>query len=131
MKKRLLTMLLLCCWLLPLGAQQMWVEDFTRLRRPVWNRNKVVIDKHLALLDLKTEQNGFTFAADGRNPAEAEDGDGVIMVKLPHKTRFLTIKHADFGQYTWRVPVNHLKRKRHYRATLQTVDQSKEYKLPW
>ena len=131
MKKRLLTMLMLCCWLLPLGAQQMWVEDFTRLKRHVWNRNKVVIDKHLALLDLKTEQNGFAFAADGRKPAEAEDGDGVITVKLPHKTRFLTIKHADYGQYTWRVPVNHLKRKRHYHATLQTVDQSKEYKLPW
>ena len=131
MKKRLLTMLMLCCWLLPLGAQQMWVEDFTRLRRPVWNRNKVVIDKHLALLDLKTEQKGFAFAADGRKPAEAEEGDGIIMVKLPHKTQFLTIKHADYGQYTWRVPVNHLKRKRHYRATLQTVDQSKEYKLPW
>ena len=131
MKKRLLTMLMLCCWLLPLGAQQMWVEDFTRLRRPVWNRNKVLIDKHLALLDLKTEQKGFAFAADGRKPAEAEDGDGVITVKLPHKTRFLTIKHADYGQYTWRVPVNHLKRKRHYRATLQTLDQSKEYKLPW
>ena len=124
-------MLMLCCWLLPLGAQQMWVEDFTRLRRPVWNRNKVLIDKHLALLDLKTEQKGFAFAADGRKPAEAEDGDGVITVKLPHKTRFLTIKHADYGQYTWRVPVNHLKRKRHYRATLQTLDQSKEYKLPW
>ena len=127
----MLTMLMLCCWLLPLGAQQMWVEDFTRLRRPVWNRNKVVIDKHLALLDLKTEQKGFAFAADGRKPAEAEDGDGVITVKLPHKTQFLTIKHADYGQYTWRVPVNHLKRKRHYRATLQTIDQSKEYKLPW
>ena len=124
-------MLMLCCWLLPLGAQQMWVEDFTRLRCPVWNRNKVVIDKHLALLDLMTEQKGFTFAADGRKPAEAEDGDGVITVKLPHKTRFLTIKHADYGQYTWRVPVNHLKRRRHYRATLQTVDQNKEYKLPW
>lgn len=129
--KRLLTMLIFCCWLLPLGAQQMWVEDFTRLKRPVWNRSKVVVDKKLALLDLKTEQKGFSFAANGKQPAEAEEGDGVITVKLPHKTQYVIIKHPEFGLYTWRVPIKHLKRKNHYSATLQTVDQSKEYKLPW
>lgn len=131
MKKRLLTMLMLCCWLLPLGAQQMWVEDFTRLKRPLWNRSKVIVDKKLALLDLMTEQKGFVFAADGRQPAEAEEGDGAITVKLPHKTQYLTIKHPDYGLYTWRVPVKHLKRKNHYRAVLHTIDQTKEYKLPW
>ena len=109
----------------------MWVENFTRLRRPVWNRSTIIVDKELALLDLMTEQKGFAFAANGRQPVEAEEGDGVITLKLPHKTQFVTIKHADYGQYTWRVPVKHLKRKRHYRAVLQTLDQSKEYKLPW
>ena len=131
MKKRLLTILMLICWLLPLRAQQMWVEDFTRVRRHVWNRSQVVIDKQMALLDLETEQKGFAFAANGKQPAEAEEGDGLVTVKLPHKTQFLTIKHADYGQYTWRVPVKHLKQKRHYRAILQTLDPSKEYKLPW
>lgn len=131
MMKRLMTMLMLCCWLFPLGAQQMWVEDFTRLKRPVWNRSKVIVDKKLALMDFMTGQKGFAFTADGRQPAEAEEGDGVVTVKLPHKTQYVTIKHPDYGQSTWRVPVSHLKRKRHYRAILQTIDQSKEYKLPW
>ena len=130
MKKRLLMIWMLCCLLLPLGAQQMWVEDFTRMKRPVWKRSQVVIDKHLALLDLMTEQKGFTFVANGKQAAEAEEGDGVITVKLPYKTQYVTIKHPDFGQYTWRV-VKPLKKKKHYRAVLQTIDQSKEYKLPW
>ena len=118
-----------CCLLLPLGAQQMWVEDFTRLKRPVWKRSEVVIDKQQALLDLMTEQKGFTFFA-GKQAAEAEEGDGKITVKLPHKTQYVTIKHPVFGQYTWHVTKS-LKKKKHYRATLQAIDQSKEYKLPW
>lgn len=121
---------MLCCYLLPLGAQQMWVEDFTRLKRPVWKRSKVVIDKHLALLDFMTEQKGFTFSA-GKQAAEVEEGDGMITVKLPHKTRYVTIKHPEFGQYTWHVTAKYLKKKKHYHAVLQTVDKSKEYKLPW
>lgn len=131
MKKRFLMIWMLCCWLLPLGAQQMWVEDFTRLKRPVWKRSKIIVDKKLALLDFKTEQKGFAFAANGNQPAEAEEGDGVITVKLPDKTQFVTIKHPDYGLYTWRVPVKHLKKKQHYSAVLQTYDQSKEYKMPW
>lgn len=109
----------------------MWVEDFTHQKRYIWNRDKIAVDKHLAILDLMTAQNGFAFLANGRQPVTAEEGDGMITLKLPHKTQFLTIKHADFGQYTWRVPVNHLKHRKHYRATLQTVDINKEYKLPW
>lgn len=129
MIERFLITLLLCCWLLPLGAQQMWVEDFTRLKRPIWNRSKTTVDKKLALLDLKTGEKGFEFKADGQQPAEAEEGDGVITVKLPNKTRFVTIKHPDYGQQTWRVPVKYLKRKKHYRATLQTIHPEKKYQL--
>lgn len=107
----------------------MWVENFTRLKRPIWNRSKTTVDKKLALLDLMTGEKGFEFKADGQQPAETEEGDGVITVKLPDKTRFVTIKHPDYGQRTWRVPVKHLKRKKHYRATLQTVNAEKEYQL--
>ena len=121
--------MLLCCWLLPLGAQQMWVEDFVLLRRTLVNRSKIKVDKQGALLDLVTKEKGFTFVANGKQPAEAEEGDGVITVKLPRKTQYITIKHPDFGLMTWRVPVKHLKRKRHYRATLMTVNPDKPYKL--
>lgn len=116
--------------LLPLNmaAQQMEVTDFTRLKRPIWNRSKVAVDKQKALIDLTTTEKGFTFMADGKEGAEATEGEGIITVKVPHKTRFLTIKHPQFGQLTWRVPTKYLKRKKHYRATLIANDPTKVYK---
>ncbi len=122
---------MLCCWLIPLEAQQMWVEGFSRQKRYIWNRSEIAVDKQMALLDFTTTQNGFAFLANGKQKVNAEEGDGIVTLKLPHKTKFVTIKHSDFGQYTWRVPVKYLKHKRHYTATLQTIDSNKEYKLPW
>ena len=110
-------------------AQQMTVEDFTRLKRPFWKRSKVTVDKQKAIIDFMTEEKGFTFTANGKEPAEVEEGDGIITVKVPTKTRHITIKHATYGQYTWRVPVKYLKRKKHYKARLIAVDATKEYKL--
>jgi hypothetical protein len=130
MKKRLLIVWMLCCWLLPVRAQQMWVEDFARLKHHADDRSKVVVDKQYALIDMVTQQKGFSFAV-GQQPAEAVEGDGMVTVKIPDKTKYLIIKHPDYGLYTWRVPIKYLKRKNHYRATLQTIDQSKEYKMPW
>lgn len=131
MTRWFLIMLLLCCWTLPLFAQQMRVENFSRLKRYLWNRSEVAIDKQQALLDFMTTQSGFAFVANGKQPVTAEEVDDAIQLKLPDKTRFVTIKHPDFGQYIWRVPVKHLKRKKHYCAVLQTLDEGKEYKLPW
>lgn len=127
--KVLLILFTFHCSLFTAHAQTMEVKDFSRLKRPLWNRSKVVVDKQKALLDLMTTEKGFTFKADGKQEVEAEEGDGLVTVKVSHKTRFLTIAHPNYGQLTWRVPVKYLKRKKHYHATLLTSDPSKEYKL--
>lgn len=126
--KRWLVILLLVCTAACVEAQQMEVTDFTRLKRPIWKRSKVTVDKQKAIIDLTTTEKGFTFLANGKEAAEAAEGEGVITVKVPHKTRFLTIKHEQFGQLTWRVPKKYLKRKKHYRATLLANDPTKVYK---
>ena len=121
---------MLVLWMVAtLQAQQMTVEDFTRLKRPFWKRSKVTVDKQKAIVDFMTEEKGFTFTANGKEAAEVEEGDGIIKVKVPTKTRHITIKHATYGQYTWRVPVKYLKRKKHYKARLIADDATKEYKL--
>ena len=125
----LLIWLLTSFVLISAEAQKMEIKDFARLKRPLWNRSKVTIEKQKALLDLTTTEKGFTFKANGTQDAEAKEDDGVITVKVPHKTRFLTITHPTYGQLTWRVPVKHLKRKKHYRANLFTYDPTKQYKL--
>ena len=130
MRGRFLLIWLLASFvLISAEAQKMEVKDFTRLKRPLWNRSKVTIEKQKALLDLTTTEKGFTFKANGTQDAEAKEDDGIITVKVPHKTRFLTITHPTYGQLTWRVPAKHLKRKKHYRATLLTSDPTKQYKL--
>lgn len=111
------------------NAQQMGIEDFSRLKRPFWKRSKVTIDKQKAIIDLYTEEKGFAFTANGKEAAEAKEGEGVITVKVPTKTHHLTIKHPQYGTLTWRVPVKYLKRKKHYRATLLANDSTKKYKL--
>ena len=129
MKGWLLTCICLLGSLLPVDAQQINVEDFTRLKRPFWKRSKVTVDKQLAIMDLYSSEKGFQFTADGKTAVEAEEGEGVITLKVPHKTRFLTIKHPDYGQTVWRVPKKYLKKKKHYRATLDAYDPLKEYKV--
>ena len=106
----------------------MEVNGFSRLKRPIWNRSKVAIDKQKAIIDLTTTEKGFTFMTDGKDGAETAEGEGIITVKTPHKTRFLTIKHEKYGQLTWRVPTKYLKRKQHYHATLLANDPTKAYK---
>lgn len=125
-------LLMIGCWLLVslmVSAQQMSISDFKRLKRPLWKRSQVVVDKQKALLDLYTTEKGFTFVADGKNAVEAEEGEGVVKLKVPHKTQYITIKHGDYGQLTWRVPEKRLKRKKHYQATLEAYDPTKEYKV--
>ncbi len=122
---------MLVCWLMALSvsAQQMNIQNFKRLKRPLWKRSQVVVDKQMALFDLYTTEKGFTFVADGKTPIEAAEGEGLVTLKVPHKTRFITVKHADYGQLTWRAPGKPLKRKKHYQAMLDAYDPSKEYKV--
>lgn len=109
-------------------AQQMQITDFSRVKRPLWKQSKAAVDKQQAIIDLATTEKGFTFTANGKQAAEAEEGEGIITVKVPDKTRYLTISHGQYGQLTWRVPTKYLKRKKHYRATLLANDPTKAYK---
>ena len=129
--KFLLIAMVLACMATTVEAQQMEVNDFKKAKR-TWLKRLLgkapSSDKQKAIIDLKTTEKGFTFTSNGKDAAEAEEGDGVITVKAPDKTRYLTIKHPQFGNLTWRVPVKYLKRKKHYRATLLASDPTKEYK---
>lgn len=129
MKGWCLTVVLMFCCMLAVDGQQMNIDGFARLKRPLWKRSKVTVDKKLAILDLYTSEKGFQFTADGKTAVEAEEGEGVITLKVPHKTRFVTVKHPDYGQLVWRVPKKYLKKKKHYRATLDAYDPTKAYKV--
>ncbi|MCR4582092.1 MAG: PEGA domain-containing protein [Prevotella sp.] len=115
---------------LPAAAQQISVEGFKKLRKGPFNIKGVKTDKQMATLDFVTGEKGFTFKADGQTEVQAEEGDGMLTLKVPNKTRFLIISHSDYGQTAWKVPGRKpLKRKKRYRAQLLTMSPTKEYKL--
>ena len=52
----------------------------------------------------------------------------MLTLKTPDKTSFVVIKHADYGQLTWKVPLKKgLRKKKHYVATLLTFSPEKNY----
>lgn len=95
----------------------------------MFNFHHVVTDKQQAIFELKTGEKGFTFLANGKTEVQAEEGDGLFSLKVPHKTAFLVVKHPDYGQLTWKVSGKGLKKKQHYEAFLLTFSPDKEYKL--
>lgn len=114
------------------SAQQTAVEGYKRLHRTWLSRltgPRVEADKQQAILDLATGEKGFQFKADGKTEVQAQEGDGMLTLKLPHQTRFLVISHPDYGQAVWKVPGGKaLRRKHHYRAVLHTASPTKEFK---
>lgn len=128
-RKVILATLLLMILLLPLEAQKMNIEKFKRVKFDLLNHTLLPVDKKQATLDLKTDEKGFTFKADGKIDIKAVEGDGKLTLLTPHKTKFLLIKHPDYGQLTWKVPGKGLKKKKHYQANLLTDKPGKEYKL--
>ena len=120
--------LIFLLWLvcLPLAAQQMRVGDFARLKG-----FKVQKEKTVALLDLETQETGFTFMADGKLSVDAQPGEGFVQLQLPHKTSYITIQHPTYGRLSWRIPggKKFLKR-RHYKAVLYAGDPTKQYRSP-
>ena len=120
----LLLFLLLVC--LPISAQQMSIGDFVRLKGL-----KVQREKTVALLDLETEESGFSFLANGTLAVEAQPGEGFLQLQLPHRTTYLTVQHPTYGRLIWVVPKGKkLKRFRHYKAVLYAGDPTREYKSP-
>ena len=120
----LLTLLLLPGW-----AQKMNVERFKQVKFDLLNHTLLPVDKKQATLDLLTDEKGFEFKADGQTEVKAVEGEGKLTLMTPHKTKFLVIKHPDYGQTTWKVPGRGLKKKKHYQANLLTDKPGKEYKL--
>ncbi len=104
----------------------MQVEDFAPYVKPFWKKADVPTDKHHALLDLYTQEKGFQFQI-GDQVIPATEGEGVVTLSLPPHTDFLTIKHPDYGQLTWKIPGKSLKKKKHYHAQLLTDSPQKAY----
>ena len=122
MKRLRLISLLLTLVCLPLAAQQMSMEDFTRLKG-----RHVEKDPAMALLDLVTQEKGFTVLGNGNKPVEVQEQDGFIRLLLPHKTTHLTLQHPDYGQLAWMAP-KPLKKNRHYQASLYVLDPTRDFK---
>lgn len=128
--RALLAIGMMVCSVLPSGAQKISIDQFKRVKKDLLNQTPLPVDKKQATLDLLTDEKGFTFKADGKVEVQAEEGDGKLTVLTPHKTKFLVIKHPDYGQLTWKVPGKKgLKKKKHYQANLLTDKPGKEYKL--
>lgn len=110
-------------------AQEMSVENFSRMKKKFLKAKTFTTDKAQAILDVHTNEKGFTFKADGKTEVSAKEGDGAITLMVPHKTRFLQIAHKDYGTIDWKVPekYNVLKKKRHYTCELVTNSPKKEY----
>ena len=124
--KRLSLLLFLVLVCLPISAQQMSIGDFARLKGI-----KVQREKTVALLDLETQESGFSFMANGTQAVEAQPGEGFLQLQLPHKTTYLTVQHPTYGRLIWVVPKGKkLKRFRHYKAVLYAGDPTKQYKSP-
>lgn len=118
----ILSLLTLVC--LPLAAQQMRVEEFTRLKG-----HKVLRERSAAILDLLTDDKGFTFFSDRGEALPAQEWVGFVRVRFPKKSSRVLIRHPEYGQLLWEVPSNgRLRRGRHYQAVLYAADPTKEYK---
>ena len=129
MQKRLLGILLIAILSLPCVAQKISIGQFKRVKFDFAKKKMYPVDKKMATLDLKTDEKGFTFKADGKTEIAAQEGDGQITLLAPHKTAFILVKHPEYGQLIWKVPGKGLRKKKHYQAIMQTDKPGKEYKL--
>ena len=129
MQKRLLGILLIAILSLPCVAQKISIGQFKRVKFDFAKKKMYPVDKKMATLDLKTDEKGFMFKADGKTEIAAQEGDGQITLLAPHKTAFILVKHPEYGQLIWKVPGKGLRKKKHYQAIMQTDKPGKEYKL--
>ena len=78
MQRRLLVILLIAVIALPCAAQKISIGQFKRVKFDLATQKLLPVDKKMATLDLKTDEKGFTFKADGKTPIAAQEGDGQI-----------------------------------------------------
>lgn len=114
-----------------LFAQNIAIENFRHHKRYFWQINSTLpVDKAKAVLVLKTNERGFEFKTPKNDNIETIESDEGIVLKIPDKTRYLIIRHPDFGSFDWRVPVKYLKKSNYYTADLITSDLTSEYNNP-
>ena len=101
MQKKLLVILLIAVLSLPCVAQKISIGQFKRVKFDLATKKFLSVDKKMATLDLKTDEKGYTFKADGKTAIAAQEGDGKITLLAPHKTAFLLVQHPDYGQLIW------------------------------
>ncbi len=128
MRKLFLCIILLFSIQYTINAQELRIIGYSKTKNPVLGKSKAKTSKHSAIIDLYTNEKGFSFTI-GTTPVEAQQGDEFITLTLPHKTSHFTIKHPEYGQYTWKVPSDVLKKKHHYKATIFTDSPTKEFKI--
>lgn len=126
---RFLFLVLVLQWTSVARAQEMSVNNFCRMKKKFLKAKSFATDKAQAILDVHTNEKGFTFKADGKTELSAKEGDGGITLMVPHKTRSLQIAHKDYGTIDWKVPAKYkvLKKKKHYTCDLITNSPKKEY----
>ena len=81
MQKRLLGILLIAVLSLPCVAQKISIGQFKRVTFDLATKKMFPVDKKMATLDLKTDEKGFTFKADGKTEIAAQEGDGQILCR--------------------------------------------------
>lgn len=118
--------ILLCVLFLPSMAQQMRIEEFARDKKPLLGKAPFATDKQHALFDFYTNEKGFQFFI-GDAAIPFTEGEGCITLTLPDRTEYLTVKHPEYGQLTWKIPGKELRKKKHYHAYLHTESLTKEY----
>ena len=127
---RILNILLVLWFALAVHAQEMHIQQYAKVKKGLLNKNNIKTNKKQAIIDLKTSEQGFTFKADDKTELAPEQGEGILTLTTPDKTKFIVINHPKFGQLTWKVPGNKgLCKKKRYAATLLTIDPDEEYKL--
>ena len=127
---RILNILLVLWFALAVHAQEMHIQQYAKVKKGLLNKNHIKTDKKQAIIDLKTSEQGFTFKADGKTELAPEEGEGILTLTTPDKTKFIVINHPKFGQLSWKVPGNKgLRKKKRYAATLLTIDPDEEHKL--
>ena len=63
------------------------IGQFKRVKFDFAKKKMYPVDKKMATLDLKTDEKGFTFKADGKTEIAAQEGDGQITLLAPYADR--------------------------------------------
>ncbi len=108
-------------------GQSVNVVDFAKMSKKEAHAGSFRPDGKESLLVLYSSGQGFRFERDGKL-VDAEQRDGMFLLRLPAGTSSLVVSHDEFGTCQWKIPYPGIKKKHVYRATLHASGQE-EYKV--